>query len=121
MKFKYAPDATPLAPDEIPGLIPLHITTQEQLNEWEAANILQAENWALTIDHGNFLTIKFIQLLHKKMFDNTWQWAGSFRLSNKNIGIEFQKIRSELTNLLNDVIVQIENKSLKITLIQAGV
>jgi hypothetical protein len=36
MKFEYAPGATPLDPDEINGLIPLHITTQNQLNEWEA-------------------------------------------------------------------------------------
>ena len=41
MKFEYAPDATPLNPDESEGLIPLHITTQGQLNEWEAAGILK--------------------------------------------------------------------------------
>jgi hypothetical protein len=34
MKFAYATGATPLDPDEITGLIPLHITTQNQLNEW---------------------------------------------------------------------------------------
>jgi hypothetical protein len=45
MKYEYAPGATPLDPDEILGLIPLHITTQGQLNEWESANILKAENW----------------------------------------------------------------------------
>lgn len=44
MKFEYALGATPLDLDEINGLIPSHITTQGQLNEWEAANILKAES-----------------------------------------------------------------------------
>ncbi len=42
MKFEYALGATSLDPDEIDGLIPSHITTQAQLNEWEAENILGA-------------------------------------------------------------------------------
>lgn len=72
MKFKYATRATPLNPDEINELIPRHITTQEQLNEWEAANILSAENWVFSIANPNdFLTLDFIKLLHKKMFDGT--------------------------------------------------
>ena len=32
MEFVYAPGQTPLDPDEIGGLKPRHITTQEQLN-----------------------------------------------------------------------------------------
>ncbi len=40
------PGATPL--DDLSGLIPTHITTRQQLNEWEAANILQAVKKYLT-------------------------------------------------------------------------
>lgn len=79
MQFEYAPGATPLDPDEIAGLKPLHITTQGQLNEWESENILKAENWAFSnLFHGRYLKIDFIQLLHKKMFDETWRWAGYY-------------------------------------------
>jgi hypothetical protein len=37
------PDATPLDPDEAEGLIPSHIATRGQLNEWEQQNILEGE------------------------------------------------------------------------------
>lgn len=112
MKFEYAPGATPLAPDEINGLIPLHITTQGQLNEWEAVNILKAESWLFsTSNHGNFLTLDFTKLLHIKMFDDTWQWAGQFRSTEKNIGVVPYRITTDLNNLLEDVRHQVVNQS----------
>lgn len=46
MDFQYAQGATPLDPDEAAGLIPTHIVTQENLNVWEEANILQGARWA---------------------------------------------------------------------------
>jgi Fic-DOC domain mobile mystery protein B len=109
MKFQYATGATPLGQDEINGLIPLHITTQGELNEWEAANILRAENWLFTVNHGNFLTIDFIKRLHKKMFEDTWKWAGLFRSTERNIGVEPSRITMELKNLLDDVTHHILN------------
>jgi Fic-DOC domain mobile mystery protein B len=115
MKFEYAPGATPLDPDEINGLIPLHITTQGQLNEWESTNILKAEYWLFSISSPvNFLTIDFMKLLHRKMFEDTWEWAGTFRNTEKNIGVEPLKISTELKNLLDDVTYQVINNSLPI-------
>jgi len=53
-----------LEKSEVNELIPLHITNQKQLNEWEAVNILQAETWLFThTDHGDFLTLDFAKLL----------------------------------------------------------
>ena len=43
MKLVYSYGATPLDPDEIEGLIPEHLQDQRDLNEWEQANILEAE------------------------------------------------------------------------------
>jgi len=112
MKFEYPTGATPLDPNEIDGLIPPHITTQGQLNEWEAANILRAQNWLFAVsNHGNFLTIEFTKLLHKKMFDGTWKWAGVFRSTAKNIGVDPQMITTELKKLLDDVAYQVINSS----------
>lgn len=105
MKFEYATGATPL--EEIDGLIPLHISTQAELNEWENANILKASNWlSSSHHHGNILTIDFIKKLHKKMFDETWKWAGTFRSSGLNIGVEPSNITTELKKLLDDVAFQ---------------
>lgn len=114
VKIKYAFGATPIDPDELDELIPLHITTQKQLNEWEAQNILKAEEWLYSKTHRKIFTIDFIKLLHKKMFEDTWKWAGTFRTSGKTIGVDAYKISSELTNLLNDVVYQIEHHSYSI-------
>lgn len=112
MKFEYPTGATPLDPNEINELIPEHIRTQGELNEWEAVNILEAENWLFSIsNHGNFLTVDFIKLLHKKMFHNTWVWAGKFRKTERNIGVMPFKIAVDLNNLMEDVRHQIINKS----------
>ena len=40
---RHAPGATPLDPDELAGLIPRHITLKRELDEYEQANILQAQ------------------------------------------------------------------------------
>jgi Fic-DOC domain mobile mystery protein B len=112
MKFEYAQGATPLDPDEISGLIPLHITIQSQLNEWEAANILEAETWLFSrTNPGDFLTIDFTKLLHVKMFNQTWTWAGKFRTTERNIGVSPFKITTDLINLLDDIRHQIIHKS----------
>jgi hypothetical protein len=45
MKFSYIQGATPYLEGDMVNLIPCHITLQSELNEWEQANILEAENW----------------------------------------------------------------------------
>lgn len=46
MKFTYPEGATPLDADEYAGLLPKHITTQAELNQWEQVNILAGTLWA---------------------------------------------------------------------------
>lgn len=94
--------ATPLDPDESDGLIPGHITIREELNEWETANILEAEGWAFARAHTDLLSLSFIKRLHAKMFGNTWTWAGEFRHSEKNIGISWERIPTALRELCDD-------------------
>ena len=111
IEFHYAPGATPLDPDEAAGLIPAHITTQGQLNEWEAGNILRGEKWAFARKRKNLLSLQFMCLLHKRLFGDTWKWAGVFRTTAKNIGIEAGQIGTELTKLCGDVAYQIDHKN----------
>ena len=61
----YPPGATPLDPDEAAGLIPSHITTHGQLNEWELVNIVEGERWAFSRKRKNLLGIEFVRRLHK--------------------------------------------------------
>jgi Fic-DOC domain mobile mystery protein B len=98
----HAPGATPLDPDEASGLIPQHIRTQQELNEWEQDNILNASRWALRARPTDVLTEAFVRDLHRRMFDRTWKWAGDFRRSDKNIGVHWLRISVELRVLLDD-------------------
>ena len=111
INLDHPPGATPLDADELASLIPHHITTQGELNEWEQLNIIQGEQWARK-QRKEILTERFLRQLHKQLFGETWKWAGEFRKSDKNIGIDWLKIGVELKNLLDDVRYQIEHDSI---------
>jgi Fic-DOC domain mobile mystery protein B len=110
LNLDYLPGATPLETDELASLIPRHITTQGELNEWEQLNIEQGETWARR-QRADILNEAFVRQLHQQMFSETWHWAGSFRKSNKNIGVEWQHISVKLRDLFNDVRYQIDHKT----------
>ncbi|MBI4996869.1 MAG: mobile mystery protein B [Rhodocyclales bacterium] len=111
MNFDYPPGATPLDPDEAAGLIPAHIANHGQLNEWEMVNILEGERWAFGRRHPDLLSNDFVCRLHKRMFGNTWRWAGRFRTTEKNIGIDPLRIPVALRDLNADVAVQLQHGS----------
>ncbi len=103
MIFKFPEGATPIDPDEAQGLIPA-LATQEELNEFELINIDEAVTWAkrnrkIKVDP---ISPEMLRQLHKKMFGKTWKWAGSYRQTQKSIGIEAYKVSSELHNLAED-------------------
>jgi Fic-DOC domain mobile mystery protein B len=45
---------------------------------------------------------KFLKDLHKRMYGEVWKWAGSFRTSEKNLGIKSYLIPIQLKQLLDD-------------------
>lgn len=97
--------ATPIDPNEMDGLIPIHITTQNELNEWEQANIVDAQVWLNNkkLESNEILNATFIKNLHKKMFGKTWRWAGQLRKTDKNIGYHWHAIPMQLKQLFDDV------------------
>ena len=111
IRFEFAPNATPLDPDETAGLLARHITTQAELNEWEQANILDGQRWAVKQCRRDMLDDAFVRELHHRMFSKTWKWAGQFRHTDKNIGVDWQQVPVQLCNLLGDAKTQIEFKS----------
>lgn len=111
IQFHYPAGATPLTPDETEGLIPRHISRQAQLNEWEQANILHGMRWAFRQRKLEILSEDFLRELHRKMFGETWEWAGTFRQSDKNIGVDWRYIPVRLRTLLDDVRTQMEFES----------
>ena len=68
----YAPGATPLDPDEAHGLIPGHIRTQAELNQWEQANVLEGSAWAMRSRERDVLNEGFV----RELLENTRYWIG---------------------------------------------
>ncbi|MGH8225249.1 MAG: mobile mystery protein B [Gammaproteobacteria bacterium] len=93
--------STPLSPEEQADLIPSYITLRRELNEAEQANILEAEQWALA-RRRDVLDMRLLTDLHRRMFGNVWRWAGKFRNTERNIGVEPAQIRPDLQQLLDD-------------------
>ena len=96
---------TPLSAEEQADLIP-SLATKEELNEWGRQNILEAYAWALAANNlrrNDPLVEPYVRDLHRRMFDQTWRWAGTYRTTEKNIGIPHYQIRDSLAALLEDV------------------
>ena len=97
--FREAVDATPLSTDERDGLKQSWITHRQDLNEAEQRNIMNGAAWARRVRKKSLealLSEDFIRDLHKHMFADVWKWAGSYRNSGKNIGIDAYLIPSEI-------------------------
>jgi Fic-DOC domain mobile mystery protein B len=99
--FDEADGATPIDPDEVEALLPAHIHTRSELNLWEQANILEAARWAKRA-RGSPLSDTALRELHRRMFVETWRWAGRYRTSDKNIGVHWPAISTEVRNLVDD-------------------
>jgi len=98
----HAPGATPLDPDEARGLIPRHIRTQAELNQWEQANVLEGSAWAMRSRERDVLNEGFVRELHRRLFGGTWRWAGTFRTTGKNIGVDAEQVAVQLRELLEN-------------------
>jgi Fic-DOC domain mobile mystery protein B len=111
--FETGDGNTLLSPEEQADLIP-ELTTKEELNEWERQNILEAFAWALNprnLLRNNPLSETYIRDLHQRMFDQTWKWAGTYRTTEKNIGIPHYQIRESLSVLLGDARYWMEHQT----------
>ncbi len=95
------PGATPVDEDEAEALIPSHIRNREELNAWEQANILGAVSWTRRT-RAPALEEATIRELHRRMFDRTWEWAGQYRRSNKNLGVDWPQVPVAVRNLVED-------------------
>ena len=111
LNINYEPGQTPLDEDEKDGLLIPHISTVEELNEFEQQNIEKAFLWLMkqrSLNAEKILSISFVREVHQRMFSDVWKWAGDFRKTNKNIGVDKFKITETLLNLLKDCAFWIE-------------
>lgn len=109
--FKEPDGATPLDPDEMEGLRFKHIQTRGQLDELEQANIQNGLKWLSKKKAPDVLSEGFVRELHKKLFGEVWIWAGTFRKTEKSIGIDPIQISIQLRQLLGDAAYWIKNET----------
>lgn len=104
--FDEPADATPLAPDEREGLRQSWITHRGDLNIAEERNIVAGAAWArrhLARWPAHLLTVAFANDLHRHMLGEVWRWAGRYRTTARNIGIEAARIPAEMPMVFDDV------------------
>src|ERR1700722_1361187 len=102
--------APPLTPEEHDELIPTHITLRSELNELEQQNIGTGNTWAFSRKHVIFRE-RFLKSLHRRMFNRVWRWAGKFRTTERNLGVEPYLIETELRKAIDDARYWVENNS----------
>lgn len=97
-------DTTPLDPEEAAALKLSYIATRGELNAAEAMNVEAGLRWAFSRSHSveEVLEPGFLRELHRRMFGDVWRWAGKYRRSEKNIGVPWWEVESEMRRLLLD-------------------
>lgn len=95
--------ATPLTPDELLGLKASHISTRGELNELEGENIVDGLTWLERRPRSfDLLTDASAREVHRRLFGEVWDWAGHYRLTEKNIGVPVWHVTTELRVCLDD-------------------
>jgi Fic-DOC domain mobile mystery protein B len=92
---------TPLEAEEREQLIPSYITLRAELNEAELTNIADARKW-LSSRKREVLNAGFLNELHKRMYGEVWKWAGTYRTTARNIGVEAYLIANQLYQAVDD-------------------
>ena len=94
--------ATPLDPSEIEGLKIRNVTTRGQLDQLEAAGVSAGLLWLKRRKQLDTLSDDFIRELHRRLFARVWAWAGTYRTTEKNIGIDPLHIAVQVRELMDN-------------------
>ena len=84
-----------------------------ELDEFEQSNIEDAIGWSLAsrVSVDNYFTQEYVKECHKRMFGQVWRWAGQFRTTDKNLGVDKYQIPIELKKLFDDSRFWIKNET----------
>lgn len=101
---------TPLEAEERHALIPAYITLRRELNEAEQVNIAGALRW-LSSRRREVLDERFLRTLHKQMFGQVWRWAGTYRQTARNIGVDAWRIPMDVAGAVDDARYWVEHQT----------
>lgn len=100
---------TPLDEDEADGLKPTWVRTRSDLNDAERDNILEARRAIRSATVGEVLDDLWLRQLHQRMFGDVWTWAGRYRTTLRNIGIDPTLIAGAVRSLTDDSRLWVEH------------
>lgn len=100
--FDVSDGNTPIDDDEADGLRLSWVRTRGDLNEAEAANILEARRAIRSPSLDEVLDDLWLRRLHERMFGDVWSRAGEYRRSDKSIGIDWTAISTAVRALVED-------------------
>jgi Fic-DOC domain mobile mystery protein B len=100
--FDVSDGTTPIDDDAADGLRLSWVRTRGDLNEAEAANILEARRAIRSPALDQVLDDLWLRRLHKRLFGDVWSWAGTYRRSDRNIGIDWTAIPAGVRTLVED-------------------
>lgn len=107
-----AEGATPLDPDEMEGLRFAHVETRTELDQMEQQNIQDGLRWLMRQrKFDDLLSEGFLLALHQQLFGTVWDWAGKYRQTGKNIGVDPVYIGTDVRNLLDDARYWIDHRT----------
>lgn len=92
---------TPLTAEEREQLNPSYITLRHELNEAEQVNIGEGLRWAMA-RRRDVLDQEFLNELHRRMFGEVWRWAGQYRTTARNIGVDAYRIAMDVRQTVDD-------------------
>lgn len=113
LNLEYIDGQTPIDEDEKEGLLIETISTKVELDEFEQQNIEEAMQWVVgkKFKAKDIFSEKFICNLHRRMYNQVWSWAGKFRKTNKNLGVDKFQIPTDLKVLCDDARYWVEYKT----------
>lgn len=104
--------STTLSEEEKEGLLIPTVILRRDLDRFEQANIQEARlfyaNNSRNVDW--LLSREGVRAVHRRMFNQVWSWAGTYRKTGKNIGVLPERIQVDLEALLADTQFWIENQ-----------
>jgi Fic-DOC domain mobile mystery protein B len=96
---------TPLDADEAQGLKLAFVATRADLNGAEATNIIAGMKWAESQIRSGTEVVSdvFLRELHARLFGQVWTWAGKYRTTERNIGIDPLRIAVAVRQLFDEI------------------
>jgi Fic-DOC domain mobile mystery protein B len=106
---------TPMTVEERNGLVQTTITLRRELNAAEQSNIATAHARLFgrrkPLAAERVIEEAFVKRVHRDMFRDVWRWAGEYRRSDKNIGVDWHQVPMAIREMLGDAAAWLEHRA----------